>query len=421
MYRLWMQLDEAAARQSGPPTRCGATGGRRDIRHNVTETRTRGIVDIMVQRAPTAWARPDFGKMPANAKYNDAAEHKLLLVATSYMLPYRVLRCAKSCGAEVYVLGGLGAQVLQLSRYCDKFIRSHRIINGSSDAALALEINVLTRNLGITTILAGDAPSTRSLIACRDLLDAPCFPLPGLEQFDQLNDKRRFAQLCQDIGLPHPTTRSFETIAELSVALERNHSGHPVVLKPLSLSGNQGVIRLVGHDTAEQIRRLDYEPILMQDFVAGRDMSVSIYCHRGTVQAFVLHQRQRRIFKTFWSQAIFDEMTHIASRLALDGVFNFDMIVDENGLHYYLECNPRFFFSISLAMLAGLNFITLGLRGDCGDGLQTIRDGTAVRSPEAVIAAPWTWLKIKQRDLKSAAFVLSDPLPMIFDQLGWPT
>ena len=61
-------------------------------------------------------------------------------------------------------------------------------------------------------MLPGDALATRPLIACRDLLEVPCFPPPGLAEFDLLYGKWRFAQLCvtgRDTGLlrvPHGTT-----------------------------------------------------------------------------------------------------------------------------------------------------------------------------------------------------------------------
>jgi hypothetical protein len=89
---------------------------------------------------------------------------------------------------------------LRFSRYCRRFFLSDCIIHGDRDESLALEINHLVRELGITMVLPGDAPSTRALIASRDLIDVPCLPLPTLDQFDALNDKWEFAQLCAAVN-----------------------------------------------------------------------------------------------------------------------------------------------------------------------------------------------------------------------------
>ena len=130
---------------------------------------------------------------------------RLLMVATLFAMPYRVMRCAQASGAEVYVLGNEGAWLLRFSRYCRRFFLTESIIHGDRDEALALEINHVVREFGITMVMPGDAPSTRALIACRDLIEAPCFPLPSLEQFDALNNKWAFAQLCEDLGIRIPS------------------------------------------------------------------------------------------------------------------------------------------------------------------------------------------------------------------------
>jgi len=112
------------------------------------------------------------------------AAMRVLIVAATYALAYRVMRCARLADAETYVLGNLGAQVLAVSRHCTKFRLSQTIIAGHYDEDLAFEINCLAREAGVTMILPGDAASTRALIACRHLLEFPCFPMPSLEEFD---------------------------------------------------------------------------------------------------------------------------------------------------------------------------------------------------------------------------------------------
>jgi len=54
-------------------------------------------------------------------------------------------------------------------------------------------------------------------------------------------------------------------------------------------------------------------------------------------------------------------------------------------------------------------------------GLLRVPDGTEVRAPEAVLATPRSWLSLSRRDFATAAYAFSDPVPLLFDYLGWPT
>jgi ATP-grasp in the biosynthetic pathway with Ter operon len=324
---------------------------------------------------------------------------RVLIVAATYALPYRVLRCAHTARTEVYVLGNLGAQVLALSRYCRKFTLSHTIIAGHYDEDLAFEINCVARELGITMILPGDAAGTRTLIACRHLLEFPCFPLPGLEEFDLLNDKWRFARLCETAG----------------------RLAYPVVAKARSFSASQGQVVLNRSDAAEQVRRINYRPIIVQEFIAGRDIVASIYCRRGKVVAFIAHRYRRGVYTTFRGDAVFDDLTRIAAHVGAEGVYCFDMIAGNDGKTYYLECNPRFYYSMNLSMLAGINFVELGLQDDVRSVPLRLPDGTTVRRPEAVLTSPRCLPRLTRRDWAAARYTCSDPLPHLLDMFGWPT
>ena len=115
-------------------------------------------------------AASNVGKDGSIPRLAPSARTRLLMVATLFGMPYRVMRCAQACNAEIYVLGTSGAWPLRFSRYCRRFFPSDCIVHGDRDEALALEINHLVQKLGITMVLPADAPSTRALIACGDLL-----------------------------------------------------------------------------------------------------------------------------------------------------------------------------------------------------------------------------------------------------------
>jgi hypothetical protein len=358
---------------------------------------------------------------PRQATSSRSAPARVLILAATYALPYRVMRCAAQAGAETYVLGNLGAQLLALSRCCKKFHLSHAIVAGRYDEDLALEINCLAREAGITMVLPGDAPATRALIACRDLLEVPCFPLPGLAEFDLLNDKWRFAQLCDTLGVRQPATRLFADADLLAAEIAADRLDYPLIAKAPSWSASQGMVVLDRANAAEQARRINYRPIIVQEFIKGRDIVASVFCHAGRITALMLHEYRHGVYTTFWSDEICGTLGCILAEVGAEGAYNFDMIATDDGQIFYLECNPRFFYKIDLSMLAGINFVELGLRDGADAELLRVPHGTTVRRPHAILRSPHTWLGLTRRDWAAARYACSDPVPYLFDLIGWPT
>jgi hypothetical protein len=339
---------------------------------------------------------------------------RILMIATVFNLPYRVLRCAQRAGAEVYVFGDPGASLLRLSRYCRRFFFSACIIHGGRDEALALEINCLVRELGITMVMPGDAPSTRAIISCRDLIAAPCFPLPSLEQFDLLNNKWAFARLCDELHIRYPATRLLPDAASLAREIAAGRLEYPLIAKPLSRSGNGGVIFLDGVDSERRLNAINYQPVLAQKLITGQHVAASVFARAGKIEAFVANSFHRRVYATFRNDQINADIARITAWLQLEGVYNFDMIMRPDGSVYYLECNPRFYFKIDLAMIAGINFVKWGLPGAKPEA-GYLADGVRVRFPEAVLAA--FGFRCTKQDLAMAAYDFSDPLPYLVEHL----
>jgi ribosomal protein S6-L-glutamate ligase RimK-like protein len=356
------------------------------------------------------------------AKPSAAAQpQRLLLLADAFQLAYRVLRCARATGAEVYVLGNPGATALRSSRHCQRFFPSACIIHGQRDPALALDINCLVREYGISLVMPADAPSTRSLIASRDLIQAPCFPLPSLAEFDLLNDKWGFAGLCLQLDIRHPNSTLFSDTTALARAIATSDVKFPVVAKPLSMSGGVGIVLFDGTDTEQRLRAINYQPILLQDFIAGEPIGASIYAHRGRIEAFIAHHYRRRVYTAFPDDQIYYDLEKIVAHCALTGVYNFDMILTPDGAVYYLECNPRFFYKINLSMIAGINFVAHGLahiRNSLHPSVDRsiVEEAVRVRFPEALLLSLLRH-RPTARDWAMAAYLYSDPVPYLLEKL----
>jgi predicted ATP-grasp superfamily ATP-dependent carboligase len=347
----------------------------------------------------------------------------VLLLATDFITPYRVLRCAHAGGAEVYVLGNAGAWPLRWSRHCRRLFISDRIIHGERDVALALEINSLVHELGIDMVIPADAPSVRSLIACHEGIEAPCFPLPTLQQFDLLNDKWAFAQLCSSLAIRHPKTRLFadasaarHAIAGASASASSEGSAFPLIVKPLGRCAGSGICVLRGMDDLHRIDTINYRPILLQQFISGEDIGASVFATGGRIEAFVAHWLRDGVYTTFRDAGIYAAIGRIVARLHLNGVYNFDMIRTPDGAVFYLECNPRFFYKIDLSMLAGINFVEWGLPGLRPRNVGRPPPEGTVRSPKALLRTLMSW-RCTRRDWALSRHQLSDPGPWLMEKL----
>ncbi|HEV7139215.1 MAG TPA: ATP-grasp domain-containing protein [Steroidobacteraceae bacterium] len=344
---------------------------------------------------------------------------RVLMVATDGVTSYRVLRCAHACGAEVYVLGNSGVRTLRLSRFCRRAIVSEHIIHGARDEGLALEINGWTRELGIALVVPADAPAIRAVIASKDLIEAPCFPLPKLEHFDVLNNKWSFGQLCAELGIPHPVTRLLPDPQSVARALESGALPYPLIVKPLDRSASAGVMVLESPESAVRLRAVHYRPLLVQEFIGGEDIGAAAYAQVGQVTAFVAHSLQRGVYATFRDDAILSDVSKIVRHFSLDGVYNFDMMRTPDGRVYYLECNPRPYYKIDLSMIAGVNFMERGIH-PAKRGMEVFAGSrqTKVRFPKALLRSILTSGTCSRRDWALAAHLFLDPVPFFLEKLG---
>ncbi|HEV7158723.1 MAG TPA: ATP-grasp domain-containing protein [Caulobacteraceae bacterium] len=343
----------------------------------------------------------------------------VLLLATLFKLPYRVLRCAAAMPAEVCVLGGPGARGLESSTFCRRFVPAAAAIDGQPSEALAAEIDAVAQRLGIDAVIAADAPATRSLIASRPWLQTRCFPMPDLASFDLLNDKWRFGGLCQELGLARPATTLCDSLADLEAKLADWPESRALLAKPLDWDGGRGHVRLQGPRRRRAAARIDYQPILVQEFINGADLSASIHCREGAIRACVTQAYTRGLYTAYHDAGIHRQLTRIAASLRLEGMFNFDLRTDASGRVYFLECNPRVFFSMKMAALAGINFLRLGLaEAEAGEPLVAPQSPVRIHFPRAFASALRSPHSFRETAWPTLKFLLADPTPYVREKLG---
>ncbi|HWB49558.1 MAG TPA: ATP-grasp domain-containing protein [Stellaceae bacterium] len=282
-----------------------------------------------------------------------------LMVAFAFTLPYHVMRVATAAGIRVRVLGGGAARGLAASRYCRGYQETRS--GGDADILLA-EIARAVDRCKIDVLLPADDVSTRLLAGLAGRLPARCAPLPEVATFDLLNDKWNFTGFCLSRGIRAPQAWLFETADGPRTALDTGTLALPITAKPTNRSGGVGVLHLRRPADVALLDIVDYRPVLAQRHIGGEAVSITLLCDHGRVRAHVAHQRDAARFRVIADADLLANAVRVAALTGYHGVVNFDAVLsEEDGLAYLVECNPRFWYSIYLVMLAGLNFVELAL------------------------------------------------------------
>ncbi len=316
----------------------------------------------------------------------------------------------------MHVLGGPGSDGFRFSRFCRSYRRSRYGFAGPCDGLID-EVNSYISELTINLVSAGDHPATRTLLALKPSLSAPCYPMPELDQFALLNNKWSFTQLCRRLAIRCPRSELVTDRAELLSRLTSGEIAVPSVAKPIDFDGSRGVVPIKDRIDLSRAAAINYRPILVQDYIEGEDIGCSVYCDQGKILAFIAHKLKRSTYSTFESVEIRRAAAKIAEVTKASGVLNFDMRIRSDGTIYWLECNPRFFYKSFFAMLSGINFTAFGLPDAPSELCCSVPDGTNVRCCKAIVAElprPWrlTW-----RDAAYLRAIWADPIPLLREAL----
>jgi len=330
-----------------------------------------------------------------------------LMLAFAFTLPYHVMRTAAATGMRVHVLGGAAARGLKRSRCCRAY---HETGCAGDLETLLAEIERLVRDHAIDIVFPGDDVSTRLLSALGERLSARVIPLPHIATFDLLNDKWSFTRFCLDNGIRAPQAWLFDDVGEFRSTLESGVVALPVTVKPTNRSGGAGVIHIREPRELVRIDSIDYRPILVQHHIVGETVSITALCEHGRIVAHVAQQRDARNFRVFADPGLLAAVARLIELTGYHGTANFDAVISAaDGLGYLVECNPRFWYSIYLVMIAGLNFAALAFDPPSASGSSvTLESGDFRLSLRRILSLPWRASAFEWRYLR---YCLGDPVP----------
>ncbi len=352
------------------------------------------------------------------------APRRVLLLANEFVSQYRVLRSAAMAGAQVHVMGPERARALALSRYCAGYhpyffgYEPYQGVASTIDPrAVAMDIDTLARAHSIDRILPCDALTTRLLSRMQPYLETPSFPVPDLATFDALATKDAFMAFCRTRGLLHPEGQVYASVEAMREAFSQGRLSFPAMLKPVNRAGSIGVVRVDESNLHDILARIDYAPMLIQDFVEGEDRCITVTAMQGHVAKEVVYWHPDGVFRFGELPALSDIVADIVRDLNLSGVYNFDARIGTDGRLWMIECNPRFFYNMDVTAVAGMNFTALD---DVVPGMRTVLRHDGMRVPQATLKRMLRGALPTEGDRMMLRHWLSDPLLFAMVSTGFP-
>lgn len=357
-----------------------------------------------------------------------------ILLLSAAPLGLKVLHCLHGEVDRVDILADSSDNIARGSRFCSTFHHMPFHEAGAPSKATIAWINDHIEQADIDVLLADDMPTNAFLHEIRDHIHkASCFAPGNADQIVRLHDKWMFYQACREVDLPIPTSALLRRPADLSAELVAE-VGFPLLIKPLNAEGGAGIRHFDDMPSLKAaIEAIDedaFQPLLLQQFIDGRDIGFSVLVVDGTI---IAADAQWTPFDDTGIRRYCDEpelrrlAEDIITRLNFNGVANFDMRWDDQtGQLYVLECNPRFFQTVIASKWMGVNFPHLAALAALGEPMPPekrqlglyMTPGSLIRS----LKSPKKLRNISGGSVRHLATAFSDPLPQILDAVykRWP-
>lgn len=387
---------------------------------------------------------------PQNTKINCTDSYPVLVTYGWCRTSYAAISSLGRRGIEVHACDASPLAASRFSRYCKSFTRVPDFFV-EPDSYFEAICEAIDKS-GAKVLL----PAHEDMgIFCRRRNELPAgvlTALPNWNSYRVAEDKFAVLDIAQKAGCPVPFTEKVESWSHLKNLSRHAEMSWPIVLK--SHIGNSAKGVRIAHNTDELFAKFkelvetfhlteDHWPIV-QEFLPGEAAGVCVLYQKGQCVATFAERYLRckepgkfgtsTLREPFDNQQLIDRATHIMDRLNWNGVAHLDFIEDKNGDFRLIEINPRLWGALALSIFSGVDFPYLWYLTALGESIDE-----PVVSKYPPIKCRWIvgdYLAVlelvKRRMFKEAArvlipqpkcrhddFVLTDPLPFVFEMLDY--
>jgi predicted ATP-grasp superfamily ATP-dependent carboligase len=196
-------------------------------------------------------------------------------------------------------------------------------------------------------------------------------PLPSYDSMNTLNDKGKLAQIAEELSIPIPKTflpSKYSSIQEIADKVQ-----YPAVIKLRNRTSSTGQTYVYNsRDLCTQYKSkikiydlLPKEYPIIQEYVEGIGYGVSFLYNQGDIRAKFTHKRIREYPitggpSTYRISTKHNKMEAFAELLLTHhhwhGVAMVEFKLTPDGKPILIEVNPRFWGSLNMAIISGVDF-----------------------------------------------------------------
>jgi predicted ATP-grasp superfamily ATP-dependent carboligase len=294
-----------------------------------------------------------------------------------------VIRALGRAGLTVIAGESTRAAMGFYSRYC----AARRVYPPPEDEHAFVEWLVAAGRRGdVDVVVPVDERTMTPLTRWRErLLPWVKLPIVDHETYLTARDKARTLEAAARVGVPAPRTWRFDGPADLRARV--GEVTLPAVVKPRTASGSRG-LRYVETPAAlevayAQVHERYPDPLVQERIPPGGDTyGVECLVSNGDVLAYFMHRRLREypvdggpstLRESVYDKELIERAGRLLSFLGWHGVAMVEFKVDpRDGVARLMEINAKFWGSIALPILCGVNFPLLLCR---------MAQGAAVQAP----------------------------------------
>jgi biotin carboxylase len=341
---------------------------------------------------------------------SDAPKRILLLFTTTGYNAQDFVDAARKLGAEV-VVGSDRCHVLK-----DPWMDGALPLRFGNPEKSAERIVQYAREKPVGAIVAiGDKPTMAAALACKALR----LPCNSVEAVAACRNKLKARQMFQKAGLPVPEFTSYPVDSDGEEIARK--VGYPCVLKPLSLSASQGVIRADSpSEFAEAFRRITrllkssevqvtrektHDRILVEDYIEGREVALEGILEKGHLRVLALFDKPDPLEGPFFEETLYVTPSRFGHNVQIQIQRCCEQAAQALGLlhgpiHAEARVNPR-----------GVWIIEVAARSIGGLCSRTLRFGTGMSLEELIIRQALGMRVPSYQRQKAAAGVMMIPIP----------
>ncbi|MEH7356510.1 ATP-grasp domain-containing protein [Neobacillus drentensis] len=201
------------------------------------------------------------------------------------------------------------------------------------------------------------------------------YPLSDYQTLAMLNNKWNFFSFLMKHNFPSPKTFLLDSIEMQHI---NDNLSFPVITKPLDSENSINVIR---SDNLTELCKLTSSspiPLLVQEYIPGYDIDLSIFSIEGTIKAWTIFRRTEKGILFESNKEVLQIGEQIVNTLNFSGLINFDLRFNEqNGKFMVIECNPRVWGSMLHSTYVGVNYMDLAINNQNHElNFNAIKSGT---------------------------------------------